>query len=147
MKKEVKLAAGMWVHCKYRGKNGDLIVGQVRSVRTTGDVIGINALTGNKFRKEMTALLKRNDRCSKKVAMEIVAAFNKNSSEQEARECSVAHYERRSKKRMVALSSDGVTDAMLHAIVQDIETLRARVAKLESTKVVQIRGASCNGAV
>lgn len=76
MQKQV-FRKGQHVICKYKlekegAANGDLIVGLIESVRTTGDVTGVNLLTGSKFRKNAKLLATRNVICPKRVAVAIL---------------------------------------------------------------------------
>lgn len=67
--------ARQYYAAKYNGSNGDLIVGRVKSVRSNGDVILTNLLTGNRSTKATKAtkiLLHRNHRITKKQADELV---------------------------------------------------------------------------
>jgi hypothetical protein len=58
--------AGQFYAAKYAGDNGDLILGRVNSMRKTGHVILENLLTGNTSTKNISVLLKRNSKISKK---------------------------------------------------------------------------------
>lgn len=76
-KKSNGLKAGQYYAAKYRGENGDLIVGRVRSVRTTGEVVLINLLNDQLSTKSVTVLARRNKRISKSQAVEIVETHKK----------------------------------------------------------------------
>lgn len=75
---------GDFYAAKYKGSNGDLILGEVTSVRRDGDVILINLLTGNRATKRWDILQSRNHQVSKKDSMRIKAAF-KRGGKKEAR--------------------------------------------------------------
>ena len=68
----MKFKKGQHVVCKYQGKGGDLIVGVVDSVRTNGDVILINLLSGAKSTKKASVLAKRNKVVPKAVAIQVL---------------------------------------------------------------------------
>ena len=76
-KKETKRSfkKGYWLVCKYKGDNGDLIVGRVESVRTNGQVILTNLLTGALSTKSAAVLLKRNVVVNKALADKVLAIF------------------------------------------------------------------------
>lgn len=69
-----KFRKGMHVIAKYEGDNGDLIVGRIESVRTNGDIIGENLLTGARFTKHSSILEKRNVICTKAIAFAVIQA-------------------------------------------------------------------------
>lgn len=62
---------------KYKGSNGDLIIGKVKSVRRDGDVILTNLLTGNKSTKSIKILAARNHQVTKSEADKIVGRASK----------------------------------------------------------------------
>lgn len=69
-----KYRKGMHLIAKYEGDNGDLVVGRIESVRTNGDIIGTNLLTGSRFTKSTHVINKRNVTCSKAIAVAILEA-------------------------------------------------------------------------
>lgn len=88
---------GWYYAAKYNGSNGDLVLGRVRSVRTEGEVILTNLLTGNRAVKGTEVLLKRNHKITKKESDTIMAVYNKmkdkTKARAKAREMSVALWE------------------------------------------------------
>jgi len=66
--KNNKYRKGQYLIAKYEGTGGDLIIGKIESVRHNGDITGVNLLTGNKFRKNVEVLDKRNIICPKRIA-------------------------------------------------------------------------------
>lgn len=63
--------AGQYVIVKFNGKNGDLIVGHIKSVRRSGEVVLINLLTNKISTKKAEVLEIRNLVVSKAVAMRV----------------------------------------------------------------------------
>jgi hypothetical protein len=80
--------AGHYYAAKYHGDNGDLIVGRVESVRSSGVVILTNLISGNRSTKDIDVLSKRNVRVSKTEADEILDVF-KTKGKASARELAV----------------------------------------------------------
>lgn len=80
-KRKTLLAKGKHVVCKYaltKGKNGDLIVARVESVRSNGDVVLTNLLLApgaKKSIKKFRVLMKRNQIVPKVEALKIVKIF------------------------------------------------------------------------
>ena len=61
------------VLCKFAGgRNGDLIVGRIKSVRRDGDITLVNLLSGETATKKTEVLSVRNVRVHKKYALEVV---------------------------------------------------------------------------
>ena len=58
------IKAGHFYAAKYHGNNGDLIVGKVKSVRVTGEVVLINLLSDKIATKKVDVLRARNKRIS-----------------------------------------------------------------------------------
>jgi len=77
--KEQTIKAGQYYAAKYQGDNGDLIVGKVKSVRTTGEVILENLLSGKIATKKVSVLQVRNKRITKAQAAELVDLYEQNS--------------------------------------------------------------------
>lgn len=65
MTKDRVKARQYWA-ARYNGDNGDLIVGRVKSVRTTGEVVLVNLLTDKVATKSIEVLLRRNKRVDKR---------------------------------------------------------------------------------
>jgi hypothetical protein len=106
---------GQYVACRHNGTgNGDLIVGRIQSVRSSGHVICQNLLTGVTSTKLARVLRKRNFLVSKKEAYSILAA----GSAVAARAAAVALY---CKRQAAAPRRIGRTK----------ETLQHRVSRLE----------------
>lgn len=85
------LKKGQHVVCKYNGSNnGDLIVGRVESVRTNGDIILTNLLTGSRSTKKEAVLRRRNRIVSKKQATLVVACFKQSGDRAKARKVAVS---------------------------------------------------------
>lgn len=76
--------------CRYKGDNGDLIVGRVISVRRGGDVQLVNLLTGSKSFKSHEVLAQRNKRITKRQADRIVKVWERTKSKDKARTAAVA---------------------------------------------------------
>jgi len=85
-----KPSAGHYYAVKYLGDNGDLILGKVESVRTTGEVILTNLLTENRSVKATKILLGRNHRISKREADTLLALYKKTKNVQTVRKAAVA---------------------------------------------------------
>lgn len=61
-----KFKIGDYYAARYRGRNGDLILGQVREVKRD-EVVLVNLLTGEAARKSPDVLVQRNARVDKLV--------------------------------------------------------------------------------
>jgi uncharacterized protein YutE (UPF0331/DUF86 family) len=88
MKKQ-SCKAGQFYCAKYKGKNGDIIVALVKSVRKCGDVILTDMLTGARRTKAIGILLQRNKRITKEQAYELQAVYAKTGDLQKTREAAV----------------------------------------------------------
>lgn len=88
-KKKSAFKKGQFYAAKHKGNNGDLIVGEVKSVRKNGDVILTNLLTGNRSVKGADILRKRNKRISKSQADELLAIYEQTDDKQHVREMAV----------------------------------------------------------
>jgi hypothetical protein len=75
MKEKVK-ARQYWA-VRHNGDNGDLILGRVKSVRTTGEVVLTNLLTGKLSTKKINVLLVRNKRIKKEQADVILDIYQR----------------------------------------------------------------------
>jgi len=64
-----------YVICKYEGDNGDLIVGKIASVRSNGDIVLVNLLSGQRAVKHVDILAKRNIVVFKVIAEKVIKAF------------------------------------------------------------------------
>ena len=84
-----ELRAGQFYAAKYEGKNGDLIVGKIESVRNKGSVVLVNMLSGSTSTKKAKVLRTRNKRISKRAAEKIVKVFNDTKDKQAARDQAV----------------------------------------------------------
>lgn len=82
MSKKCEFKAGQYYAAKYHGDNGDLIVGRVKSVRTTGEVILVNLLSGKIATKGADVLRRRNKRITKEQADKLVKLYEQNSKEE-----------------------------------------------------------------
>lgn len=71
------IKAGQYYAARYQGHNGDLIVGRVKSVRATGEVVLVNLLTDQLSTKSIGVLALRNKRISKAQAVELVETAKK----------------------------------------------------------------------
>jgi len=91
------IKAGQHYAAAYNGKNGDLIIGRVKSVRVQGEVVLTNLLNGHTSTKKSDVLLVRNRRVTKAQAEEIVkfyrsiykATKSKDKARQAARQAAV----------------------------------------------------------
>jgi hypothetical protein len=81
--------AGHYYAAAYNGDNGDLIVGRVRSVRTTGEVLLTNMITGKISTKSADVLGSRNKRITKTQAWEL-AEYAEHHSKAEVRKLAVS---------------------------------------------------------
>lgn len=70
-----ELRRGQWFICKFKGDNGDLIVGCVESVRTKGVILLTNPLIKGSSKKFASVLSTRNLRVRKSVADKVVAMY------------------------------------------------------------------------
>lgn len=80
--------AGQYYAAKYKGDNGDLIVGKIKSVRSNGEVILVNLLTNAVATKSSAVLASRNKRITKIQADRLVA-IAKHTNKRDAREAAV----------------------------------------------------------
>lgn len=90
MAKKSEFKKGQFYAAKHKGNNGDLIVGEVKSVRKNGDVILTNLLTGNRSVKGADILKSRNKRISKAQAYALQAEYAKTGDRQKVRAMAVA---------------------------------------------------------
>lgn len=81
--------AGQFYCAKYKGKNGDVIVAVVKSVRKCGDVILTDLLTGARRTKAIGILLQRNKRVTKEQICSLQAIYAKTGDLQKVREAAV----------------------------------------------------------
>ena len=88
MKKQ-SCKAGQFYCAKYQGRNGDIIVAVVKSVRKCGDVILTDLLTGARRTKAIGILLQRNKRITKEQAYALQAVYAKAGDLQKTREAAV----------------------------------------------------------
>lgn len=100
--KQNSFQKGQHYAAKYKGTGGDLILGQVESVRTSGHIVLTNLLTGATATKKAEVLKRRNKRISKSQAQKILAAFKKGGKEA-ARKTAIAAPEFRGKNEPVQL--------------------------------------------
>jgi hypothetical protein len=74
--RETRIKKGQYWAAKYHGQNGDLILGRVKSVRHSGEVILENLLADSKpSTKQTETLIQRNQRISKADADRILTTF------------------------------------------------------------------------
>ena len=83
--KKNDIRSGQYWAAKYNGRNGDLIIGRVKSVRTTGEVVLVNLLTASIATKSVNVLRRRNCKVSKADACEIQAVYSQTGDRQAAR--------------------------------------------------------------
>ena len=88
--KKINVVKHQHYACRYRGDNGDLIVGRVISGRRGGDIQLINLLTGSKAFKSHEVLAQRNKRVTKRQADQIVKIWEKTKNKATARAAAVA---------------------------------------------------------
>lgn len=77
---------GQYYAAKYDGINGDLLLGQIKSVRSDGEILLTNLLTGNLSTKKAEVLAQRNKRIKKKQADEMLALWEKTRSKKQVRD-------------------------------------------------------------
>jgi hypothetical protein len=77
-KKRCPVEKGQYYAVKYKGSGGDLVIGQVQSVRSNGHVVSTNLLNGKTSTKKIDIFLQRNKRVSGNQAKKIISAFKKN---------------------------------------------------------------------
>lgn len=124
-----------WV-AKTRGDNGDLVVGCVKSVRTSGEVILTNLLTGNISTKKSSVLLTRNKYVTKTQALKVVKVYNdaiaagsiEHVARQAAREVAVGLLERERRNDTLLVAEAPVEAATVNVAE---ESLKAKKAKLQ----------------
>lgn len=125
-------SARQYFAAKFNGSNGDLIVGQVKSVRSNGDVILTNLLTGNRSTKATKILLQRNHKVTKKESLEILALYNsikdKTKARAKARAKAVELWE--NKKDPSAPNKDKERKVLVQRIDKLSKELAAAVADL-----------------
>ena len=85
------LKKGQLYAAKFKGANGDLILGEIKSVRRDGDVILTNLLTGNRSTKSRKVLESRNHLVTKQDAAYIKQAFQR-GGKKEARISAVYYW-------------------------------------------------------
>lgn len=83
------MVKGQYYAAKYRGKNGDLILGRIESVRQNGDVILENLLTGSRSTKHIDILRRRNKRVSKAEVDHVLDVWETTGSKSKTREAAV----------------------------------------------------------
>ena len=115
------IKAGHYYAAAYNGNNGDLILGVVRSVRTTGHVVLDNLLSGTTSTKKTEVLQRRNKRISKKQADELLKLFNKTHDKQKVRAAAVGVAKVREKKE---------TKPSLKEAIKMVEQLKKRAGHL-----------------
>ena len=95
-----KLAKGWYVACKYKGENGDLVLGKVLSVRrrSTGDVQVENLITGKKTFKKYKVLMNRNKRLEKKQVAALLEVWDRTKSDAKTKKAAIEMEEFRGRK-------------------------------------------------
>lgn len=98
-----KLAKGWYVACKYKGENGDLVLGKVLSVRrkSTGDVQLVNLLTGAKVFKQYKVLMSRNKRIDNTQKDKLLEVWEKTKSRAKTKKAAIEmpEFEGRGKRK------------------------------------------------
>lgn len=98
-----KLAKGWYVACKYKGENGDLVLGEVLSVRrkSTGDVQLVNLLTGAKVFKQYKTLITRNKRVDIRQKDALLEVWEKTKSRAKTKKAAIEleEFEGRGRKK------------------------------------------------
>jgi hypothetical protein len=97
--KQSPFQKGHYYAAKYRGTGGDLILGEVQSVRTSGHIVLTNLLSGKTATKKADVLKCRNKRVSKAQAKKILSAYARGGNE-EARKAAIAAPEFRNGRSM-----------------------------------------------
>jgi hypothetical protein len=152
-KKKCPVVKGQFYAAKYKGSGGDLILGQVQSVRTSGHIVSTNLLNGKTSTKKIEVFLRRNKRISKSQANKISAAFKRGGKE-EARKAAIEAPEFRNgrgSQQQLPLKSDKKVDQnllkrldemafdMMTQIRRDVEL---RVVRFRHDAQKLIRGSS-----
>lgn len=75
MSEKAVFKAGQYWAAKYEGTNGDLILGKVKSVRHSGEIVLTNLLSGKTSTKKAKVLLVRNKRVSAVQSKEILKEY------------------------------------------------------------------------
>jgi len=88
-KEKCPVIKGQYYAAKYKGSGGDLTIGQVQSVRSSGHIVSTNLLNGRTSTKHIDVFLQRNKRVSKSQAKKIISAFKK-SGKEAARKAAIA---------------------------------------------------------
>lgn len=111
---------GQYVVAKYEGRgNGDLIVGRIEGIRSSGHVLVANCLSGQISTKKYSVLSRRNAPVPKAVAMRVVDKFKLTGSRAAAKTeaVSLAHGYVKRRPR-----TKGV-DPKVAALVKDVRAL------------------------
>lgn len=137
--------AGEFWAIRMRGDNGDLIVGQVMSIRSTkavkkgekkGSVVCKNLLTDHKSTKDMPVFVDRNKRVSKQQAMELVDLWNQTKDKKKVREAAVLMPEfSGNMKKDPPYSDANPAEQQLNAIEASIRCIMRDVRTLHSTLI------------
>lgn len=96
------VSKGQFYAARYKGTGGDLILGEVQSVRTSGHIVLTNLLTRKTATKKIDVLMRRNKRISKRQAAKILAAFKKGGRDA-ARKAAIAAPEFRNGREQLQL--------------------------------------------
>ena len=134
-----------YVVCRYRGVNGDVIVGRIDSVRRNGPVILEALLDGSMRMKREDVLTQRNIVVTKAEADSVVAKFKETKSYPAAREKAVELASRRTSGVPLSNGSKGAPKTgKVTAMVEQFEALsddeRRAFAKCVWGDVLQVFG-------
>lgn len=161
------LRKGQYLICKYRGENGDLILGQITSVRSIGEVL-IRDLLNDRVTpsvKKIEIVASRNIVCPKKVADSLVREYQQHKiahgeadAKRHVRALVVTHAKQMGKEVPEQMKLDleekpktksAVTEAELAAIRQDARVVKTSLKSKKgkgiiATEFVQMAGYAAN---
>jgi len=123
---DTKFKKGQHVVCKYHGDNGDLVVGRIESVRSSGEIVLYNLVTGGRSLKSASVLGLRNVVVPKVKAVALLKYAN-NKKELRERAVALADNERRNPtKGSVQLSLVYSARTSIDAVVQSFRALSSQ---------------------
>lgn len=84
-KKTSPFKKGHYYVARYKGNNGDLIVGRIKSVRSNGEIVLVNLLTEKNSVKKAEVLRRRNKRVTMGHAVAVVDIYRQTGSRAKAK--------------------------------------------------------------
>jgi hypothetical protein len=132
-KKTTPLKKDHYYVAKYKGNNGDLIVGRIKSVRSNGEIVLVNLLTEKNSVKMAHVLLERNKRVSKAHALEVVDIHNQTGSRAKAKMHAIGlpEYGKKKKPEQVPLPTiDDTKHRQISTLMSSLDALMGAVEEL-----------------